>query len=97
MDGHRAVFQRCPARRAYGDDLAYVIYTSVRTGKPKASRFRIAPWSICWLSMSKKPGVKANDTLLAVTTLSFDIAGLELFLAARGGCETCDRQPRSRC
>jgi acyl-CoA synthetase (AMP-forming)/AMP-acid ligase II/aryl carrier-like protein len=31
-------------------------------------------------SMSKKPGLTASDTLLAVTTLSFDIAGLELFL-----------------
>ena len=30
--------------------------------------------------MRKKPGVDAKDTLLAVTTLSFDIAGLELFL-----------------
>ena len=30
--------------------------------------------------MSRKPGLTANDTLLAVTTLSFDIAALELFL-----------------
>jgi thioesterase domain-containing protein/acyl carrier protein len=30
--------------------------------------------------MRNEPGVTANDTLLAVTTLSFDIAGLELFL-----------------
>ena len=30
--------------------------------------------------MSKKPGLTANDTLLSVTTLSFDIAALELYL-----------------
>src|SRR5262249_37835885 len=31
-------------------------------------------------SMSRKPGFTQNDRLLAVTTLSFDIAGLELYL-----------------
>ena len=31
-------------------------------------------------SMQAKPGLKAGDTLVAVTTLSFDIAGLELYL-----------------
>src|SRR3974377_609095 len=30
--------------------------------------------------MAKKPGLTGTDTLLAVTTISFDIAGLEIFL-----------------
>ena len=37
--------------------------------------------------MSKQPGLMANDTLLAVTTLSFDIAGLELFLPLAVGAK----------
>ena len=31
-------------------------------------------------SMQKEPGFKENDVLLAVTTVSFDIAAMELFL-----------------
>src|SRR5207253_2796921 len=31
-------------------------------------------------TMQREPGLRANDVLLAVTTLSFDIAGLELYL-----------------
>src|SRR6185503_1372525 len=31
-------------------------------------------------SMAREPGLSAQDVLTAVTTLSFDIAGLELFL-----------------
>ncbi len=30
--------------------------------------------------MAHEPGLTSNDTILAVTTLSFDIAGLEMFL-----------------
>ena len=62
------------------DDLAYVIYTSGSTGKPKGVEISHRAVVNLLLSMSKKPGLKASDTLLAVTTLSFDIAGLELFL-----------------
>ncbi|MCJ8282741.1 MAG: AMP-binding protein, partial [Rivularia sp. ALOHA_DT_140] len=34
----------------------------------------------CLESMQKKPGITSNDILLSVTTLSFDIAVLELYL-----------------
>ena len=61
-------------------DLAYVIYTSGSTGTPKG--VQIAHRSILNFlhSMREKPGLSANDALLAVTTLSFDIAALEFFL-----------------
>jgi len=68
------------AATATADDLAYVIYTSGSTGKPKGVEIPHRAVVNLLLSMSKKPGLKANDTLIAVTTLSFDIAGLELFL-----------------
>jgi amino acid adenylation domain-containing protein len=69
-----------PLNAPTADDLAYVIYTSGSTGKPKGVEISHRAVVNLLLSMSKMPGLKANDTLLAVTTLSFDIAGLELFL-----------------
>ena len=69
-----------PPALATADDLAYVIYTSGSTGKPKGVEIPHRAVVNLLLSMSKKPGLSASDTLVAVTTLSFDIAGLELFL-----------------
>jgi len=62
------------------ESLAYVIYTSGSTGKPKG--VQVAHRSVVNFlrSMAAAPGFGAEDRLLAVTTLSFDIAGLELYL-----------------
>jgi amino acid adenylation domain-containing protein len=76
-----------PPAAPTADDLAYVIYTSGSTGKPKGVEIPHRAVVNLLLSMSKKPGLKANDTLLAVTTLSFDIAGLELFLPLAVGAK----------
>ena len=62
------------------EELAYVIYTSGSTGKPKGVEIQHRAVVNLLSSMRKKPGLDAKDTLLAVTTFSFDIAGLELFL-----------------
>jgi amino acid adenylation domain-containing protein len=76
-----------PPTAPTADDLAYVIYTSGSTGKPKGVEISHRAVVNLLLSMSKKPGLKASDTLLAVTTLSFDIAGLELFLPLAVGAK----------
>jgi len=68
------------ASGATAESLAYVIYTSGSTGKPKGVQIPHAAVVNFLSSMSKKPGLTSADTLLAVTTLSFDIAGLELYL-----------------
>lgn len=69
------------------DDLAYVIYTSGSTGRPKGVEISHRSFVNLLLSMTKAPGLKARDTFLAVTTLSFDIAGLELFLPLAVGAK----------
>ncbi|GAB3932897.1 non-ribosomal peptide synthetase [Mucilaginibacter myungsuensis] len=61
-------------------DLAYVLYTSGTTGYPKGVQITHANLVNFLVSMQSAPGMKPADKLLAVTTISFDIAGLELFL-----------------
>jgi len=60
--------------------VAYTIYTSGSTGKPKGVEVTHRNVVNLLNSMATKPGLTANDTLLAVTTISFDIAGLEIYL-----------------
>ena len=62
------------------ENLAYIIYTSGSTGKPKGVQIMHKSLVNCLESMQQKPGITSNDTLLSVTTLSFDIAALELYL-----------------
>ncbi|MGH7829948.1 MAG: non-ribosomal peptide synthetase, partial [Candidatus Binatia bacterium] len=62
------------------DDLAYVIFTSGSTGKPKGVEISHRAVVNFLHSMRQRPGLTERDTLLSVTTLSFDIAALEIFL-----------------
>ena len=68
------------ARSSGADNLAYVIYTSGSTGRPKGGQVSHGALVNFLDSMSREPGLTEDDALLAVTTLSFDIAGLELYL-----------------
>ncbi|MES2299304.1 MAG: amino acid adenylation domain-containing protein, partial [Pseudomonadota bacterium] len=68
-----------------GNSLAYVIYTSGSTGLPKGVMVEHGSVANFLASMSRAPGIAAHDALLAVTTLSFDIAGLELYLPLMNG------------
>ncbi len=61
------------------ENLAYVIYTSGSTGKPKGVMIQHQAFVNFVVSMHTEPGLSATDIVLALTTLSFDIAGLELF------------------
>jgi surfactin family lipopeptide synthetase A len=67
-----------PAVPVRPDNLAYVIYTSGSTGRPKGVQIPHRAVVNFVLSMQSKPGISAEDNLLAVTTISFDIAGLEI-------------------
>jgi amino acid adenylation domain-containing protein/non-ribosomal peptide synthase protein (TIGR01720 family) len=69
-----------PHVRISPDSLAYVIYTSGSTGKPKGVMVRHGALTNFLYSMHRAPGLHAGDVLAAVTSLSFDIAALEIFL-----------------
>ncbi|MEQ8541798.1 MAG: amino acid adenylation domain-containing protein [Coleofasciculus sp. D1-CHI-01] len=69
------------------DNLAYTIYTSGSTGKPKGVQVLHRGLVNFLTSMSVAPGLTADDTLLAVTTICFDIAGLELYLPLMVGAD----------
>jgi amino acid adenylation domain-containing protein len=68
-----------PTDKPNSEDLAYLIYTSGSTGNPKGTETTHAALVNLLASMLREPGLTSEDTLVAVTTLSFDIAGLEIF------------------
>ncbi len=67
------------------EDLAYVIYTSGSTGRPKGVQIPHRAVVNFTLSMAREPGMTSTDLLLAVTTFSFDMSGLEIFLPLATG------------
>lgn len=80
----RASAERFPSEPA-PEDGVYVLYTSGSTGKPKGVRIRHGGLVNLLWAMRAEPGITENDILLAITTLSFDIAELELLLPLISG------------
>ena len=72
--------ERFPVQYPDARELAYIIYTSGSTGAPKGVQIPHRAVINFLNSMRHTPGLEAGDTLLSVTTLSFDIAVLELYL-----------------
>jgi amino acid adenylation domain-containing protein len=61
-------------------DNAYLLYTSGSTGKPKGVPITHKNLVNFLCSMALEPGINENDRVLSITTISFDIASLELYL-----------------
>jgi amino acid adenylation domain-containing protein len=78
---------RPPDFLASPDDIAYVLYTSGSTGRPKGVEIGHRALVNFLSSMQREPGITSSDRLLAVTTFSFDIAGLELYLPLVSGAQ----------
>ncbi|WP_413626317.1 amino acid adenylation domain-containing protein [Luteibacter sp. Lutesp34] len=85
----RASFDRPERNRraATPDSVAYVIFTSGSTGRPKGVRVPHRSAANFLTSMQRVPGIAPDDRLVAVTTLSFDIAFMELLLPLTSGAE----------
>ncbi|RUS96566.1 hypothetical protein DSM106972_087530 [Dulcicalothrix desertica PCC 7102] len=64
----------------HNNHLAYVIYTSGSTGRPKGVQISHSALVNFLLSFRSQPGMSVSDTFVSVTTTSFDISILELFL-----------------
>ncbi|MGA7439786.1 MAG: amino acid adenylation domain-containing protein, partial [Luteibacter sp.] len=67
--------------------LAYVIYTSGSTGKPKGVMVEHGSIVNFLMAMVSKLGVSPSDRLLAITSISFDIAGLDLYVPLSVGAQ----------
>ena len=79
-------------------NLAYVIYTSGSTGTPKA--VGVGHGNLTRLLAAFADRIGPDQTMLALTTLAFDIAGLELYLPLTRGArlamldDAASRDPR---
>ncbi len=65
-------------RKCSSQQVAYIIYTSGSTGRPKGTMISHRAVGNFFSSMSRQPGMTMDDRILAVTSVSFDIAALEL-------------------
>ncbi|MFC6023893.1 AMP-binding protein, partial [Plantactinospora solaniradicis] len=76
-----------PVVAAEADRAAYVMYTSGSTGRPKGVVVSHGNLVSFLTAMARRPGLSAEDVVLAVTTFGFDIAGLELWLPLLSGAQ----------
>ncbi|WP_208652677.1 non-ribosomal peptide synthetase [Herbaspirillum rubrisubalbicans] len=68
-------------------NLAYCIYTSGSTGKPKGVMISHGNLVNFLYTMAQAPGLTRDDRILGLTSLSFDIAGLEIWLPLLQGAQ----------
>jgi amino acid adenylation domain-containing protein len=73
------------AASAAPDNRAYVLYTSGSTGQPKGVEVSRRNLANFLAAMAHRPGFGAADVLVSVTTISFDIAALEIYLPLLAG------------
>ncbi|MHA4842609.1 non-ribosomal peptide synthetase [Flavitalea antarctica] len=66
-------------------NLAYILYTSGSTGKPKGVRIMHYNLVNMLLSFRQILGIKTSDRILAITTVCFDISGMEFYLPLVSG------------
>ncbi|MEE1821345.1 amino acid adenylation domain-containing protein [Streptomyces sp. BE20] len=95
VDGpeHAAAPAAARAATVGPEEPAYLLYTSGSTGRPKGVAVPHRAIVNFLTSMGREPGLTGRDVMAAVTTVTFDIAGLELWLPLVTGArvEIADR------
>jgi len=84
-----------PHSEVQSDNLAYVIFTTGSTGRPKGVQIEHRAFVNFLQSMAREPGLTGDDILIAVTTLSFDIAALEIVLPLIVGARVVIASPEA--
>ncbi|GAC1420402.1 MAG: amino acid adenylation domain-containing protein [Flavisolibacter sp.] len=69
------------------EDIIYILYTSGTSGMPKGVIVTHENFSNFLLSIQKLPGISEADNILSITTISFDISGLEIFIPLISGAQ----------
>lgn len=77
---HSDASQQKPQMPVSSEDIAYIIYTSGSTGKPKGVQVSHGALANFLAGIQQSLQMTDSDTLIAVTTLSFDISILEIIL-----------------
>ena len=76
-----------PAVPSSGEDMVYVLYTSGTTGRPKGVQTRHKGIVNVLLSVQKKPGLLPVDKTVALATVTFDLATVEIYTPLVTGAE----------
>ncbi len=80
LDGETAGDGRVPLPRVHPENLAYVLFTSGSTGRSKGVAVSHRGVMNFLTTLAARAGFSAGDVVVALTTLSFDIAVTELLL-----------------
>ncbi len=75
------------------EGMAYMIYTSGSSGLPKGVMVPHRALTNFMYAMKDRPGIASDDILLSVTTMSFDIAALEIYLPLIVGARVAIARP----
>lgn len=69
------------------NQVAYILYTSGSTGKPKGVTVTHKNLVNLLYSVLERPGIQKTDKVISITTVSFDIAGFELYTSLLKGAQ----------
>ncbi|MEZ0542244.1 amino acid adenylation domain-containing protein [Fibrella arboris] len=79
--------QTAPDQQPTGQDIAYILYTSGTTGRPKGALIRHHSVSNALFSVAREPGLTAADKTIALATIAFDLAVVEIYTPLIVGAE----------